>query len=165
MQQHKNKNSESNFRFRFDEVTDSAGICKSGEKCIGGFSRLYKQIDTALKHKPNAIVLNAGDDFSGTLWYTIGRWNITQEFMNQIKFEASVCLIAIIYYSYTFIIHSSYYSICNWLTCKLESRNCSGKFYSFNRVPLQKKVLFLANVNYIEIVEESMHAKIAKRQY
>lgn len=32
----------------------------------------------------NPIYLNAGDNFQGTLWYNIGRWNVTAEFLNML---------------------------------------------------------------------------------
>lgn len=76
--------------FRFDETTDSAGVCRNRGKCIGGFSRLYAKISSTLIDKPNTIVLNAGDDFTGTRWYLVGKWNVTQQFMNKIKFDAVV---------------------------------------------------------------------------
>lgn len=78
------------FIYRFDQITGSAGICKTENKCIGGFARLYKAIDTIIKENSDSVLLNAGDDFAGTRWYTVGKWNITQEFMNKIKFDASV---------------------------------------------------------------------------
>lgn len=43
-----------------------------------------------VESQPDSIILNAGDDFAGTLWYTVGKWNITQQFMNKINFHASV---------------------------------------------------------------------------
>lgn len=36
----------------------------------------------------NPIYLNAGDNFQGTLWYNIGRWNVTQEFLNMLPADA-----------------------------------------------------------------------------
>lgn len=75
---------------RFDETSDSAGNCKKGIQCIGGFSRMYRQIKTMLESDPNAVLLDAGDAFAGTLWYIVGKWNITQEFMNKLPFEAAV---------------------------------------------------------------------------
>lgn len=33
----------------------------------------------------NPIYLNAGDNFQGTLWYNIGRWNVTAQFLNMLK--------------------------------------------------------------------------------
>ncbi|VEN61874.1 unnamed protein product [Callosobruchus maculatus] len=56
----------------------------------GGFSRLYAQIMKMLEEKPNSVLLNAGDDFQGTMYYSIGKWNITQQFMNKLPFDAQV---------------------------------------------------------------------------
>ncbi|XP_018574618.1 apyrase [Anoplophora glabripennis] len=78
------------FHARFEESSTSGGICKDGEKCIGGFSRLYKQIKNMLEVRPDSVLLNVGDNFQGTLWYTIGKWNITQEFLNKLPFDATV---------------------------------------------------------------------------
>lgn len=36
------------------------------------------------------IFINAGDSFQGTLWYNIGRWNVTQEFLNLVPADAMV---------------------------------------------------------------------------
>ncbi|KAJ8967993.1 hypothetical protein NQ314_002527 [Rhamnusium bicolor] len=66
------------------------GFVKEGDKCIGGFSRLYKQIKNLLNQRPDSILLNAGDSFQGTLWYTVGKWNVTQEFLNKLPFDATV---------------------------------------------------------------------------
>lgn len=38
----------------------------------------------------NPIYLNAGDNFQGTLWYSLGRWNVTCEFLNMLKADAVV---------------------------------------------------------------------------
>ncbi|RVE47543.1 hypothetical protein evm_007802 [Chilo suppressalis] len=34
--------------------------------------------------KPDALVLNAGDAFQGTYWYTLLKWNIIQKFINML---------------------------------------------------------------------------------
>ncbi|XP_023313034.1 apyrase-like [Anoplophora glabripennis] len=78
------------FHARFDETSDSGGVCKEKGKCIGGFSRLYRQIKDLLIERPDSILLNAGDNFQGTLWYTLGKWNVTQEFLNKLPFDATV---------------------------------------------------------------------------
>ena len=36
----------------------------------------------------NPIYLNAGDNFQGTLWYNIGRWNVTSYFLNMLRADA-----------------------------------------------------------------------------
>ncbi|CAH1954434.1 unnamed protein product, partial [Acanthoscelides obtectus] len=75
---------------RYLETNNGAGTCKSQSSCIGGFSRLYSQIRKMKNENPASILLNAGDSFQGTMWYTIGKWNLTQEFMNKLPFDASV---------------------------------------------------------------------------
>ncbi|RWS11647.1 hypothetical protein B4U79_11299, partial [Dinothrombium tinctorium] len=37
---------------------------------------------------PNVLVLNAGDSFAGTLWYTLYKWKIVAEFVNLIRYDA-----------------------------------------------------------------------------
>ncbi|XP_013167426.1 PREDICTED: apyrase-like isoform X2 [Papilio xuthus] len=71
------------FHDRFEETTVSYPVCESNdENCLGGFARLYYEINTLLKEKENPILLNAGDTFQGTYWYTLMKWNITQKFIN-----------------------------------------------------------------------------------
>lgn len=36
----------------------------------------------------NPIYLNAGDNFQGTLWYNIGRYNVTNQFLNMLSADA-----------------------------------------------------------------------------
>ncbi|KAG5884885.1 hypothetical protein JTB14_025049 [Gonioctena quinquepunctata] len=78
------------FHARFEETNSDASACKDASQCIGGFSRLYKQIMTMLEEKPESILLNAGDNFQGTIWYSMGKWNVTQEFMNKLPIDAEV---------------------------------------------------------------------------
>ncbi|KAB0793969.1 hypothetical protein PPYR_13589 [Photinus pyralis] len=74
------------FHARFEETSRKSGTCKSD--CIGGFSRIYSAVNQQLKKYPDSIVLNAGDNFQGTLWYNLYKWNVTQHFMNMIPFDA-----------------------------------------------------------------------------
>ncbi|KAJ3627081.1 hypothetical protein MTP99_014488 [Tenebrio molitor] len=77
------------FHARFEETNDEGGTCKT-EECIGGFSRLYDVINNALTQNPDSILLNGGDNFQGTLWYNIFKWNVTQTFLNELPFDAIV---------------------------------------------------------------------------
>jgi len=38
----------------------------------------------------NPIYMNAGDSFQGTLWYNIGRWNVTSQLLNILPADAMV---------------------------------------------------------------------------
>jgi 5'-nucleotidase len=77
------------FHARFEETNDEGGTCKS-EECIGGFSRVYEVISEALAQHPDSVLLNGGDNFQGTLWYNLFKWNVTQYFLNKLPFEAVV---------------------------------------------------------------------------
>ncbi|XP_037872184.1 apyrase isoform X1 [Bombyx mori] len=77
------------FHARFEETSVNTPICKSNDSaCLGGFPRLYHHIQTLLVEKPHSILLNAGDSFQGTFWYTLLKWNVTQEFMNMLPHDA-----------------------------------------------------------------------------
>ncbi|XP_063709952.1 apyrase-like [Culicoides brevitarsis] len=50
------------------------------EKCIAGYARVVHAI-RALKqkyHDDNPMLINAGDNFQGSIWYGFLRWNVTQ---------------------------------------------------------------------------------------
>lgn len=60
------------------------------ETCIGGYARVVTKTKELLAEKAslNPIFLNAGDNFQGTLWYNIGRWNVTSQFLNMLDADA-----------------------------------------------------------------------------
>lgn len=39
-----------------------------------------------------SLYLNAGDNFQGTLWYNLLRWNVTSTFLNMLKADAIVSM-------------------------------------------------------------------------
>jgi 5'-nucleotidase/UDP-sugar diphosphatase len=65
---------------------------ESKNECFGGIARVKAKIDerrTALsKDGGNVIVLDAGDEFQGSLFYTTYKGDDTAEFMNQMGFDA-----------------------------------------------------------------------------
>jgi len=76
------------FHARFDEQTKGDSPCKVGDECIGGFARVYTAVNDLISKRENPIFLNAGDNFQGTLYYNMFKWNITQEFMNMLPTTA-----------------------------------------------------------------------------
>lgn len=76
---------------RFEEIDTSASSCDPDtEVCVGGYARLVTKAKElqASKAELNPILLNAGDNFQGTLWYNIGRWNVTAQFLNMLPVDA-----------------------------------------------------------------------------
>lgn len=56
---------------------------------------MYATIMRALEKNPNLILLNAGDNFEGTLWYNVHKWNVTQYFLNKLPTDAYVRYLAL----------------------------------------------------------------------
>ncbi|XP_013144849.1 PREDICTED: apyrase-like isoform X1 [Papilio polytes] len=77
------------FHARYEETSVDTPTCHfNNGSCLGGFPRLYSEIMELRKEKPKSLLLNAGDSFQGTYWYTLLKWNITQEFMNLLPHDA-----------------------------------------------------------------------------
>ncbi|KAJ8712722.1 hypothetical protein PYW08_008026 [Mythimna loreyi] len=77
------------FHDRFEETSVVYPICLSNDtSCLGGFARLYQEIHTLLQERPGALLLNAGDTYQGTYWYTLLKWNMTQKFINMLPNDA-----------------------------------------------------------------------------
>ncbi|XP_016845606.1 apyrase isoform X2 [Nasonia vitripennis] len=79
----------SDFHARFLPVSPpSGGLCYENEKCVGGIARVASIVNHLKQIRPNAIFLNAGDCFQGTLYYDVHRGNITAYFMNKLPHDA-----------------------------------------------------------------------------
>lgn len=76
---------------RFPQTDDNSKTCMPNDVCIGGFARMTTVVNSLRALHTNPIYLNAGDTYQGTLFYTLGRWNVTQHFMNICKPDAMVC--------------------------------------------------------------------------
>jgi 5'-nucleotidase len=77
---------------RFDETNIFSNTCKEGDECIGGYARVVTKVKELLIEKAakNPIYLNAADNFQGTLWYNLYRWNVTSYFLNLLPADAMV---------------------------------------------------------------------------
>uniref|UniRef100_A0A182QEC4 Apyrase n=1 Tax=Anopheles farauti TaxID=69004 RepID=A0A182QEC4_9DIPT len=64
---------------RFDETNQKSAVCTNPKECIAGIARVYHTIKQLKKdyQSKNPLYLNAGDNFQGTLWYNLLRWNVT----------------------------------------------------------------------------------------
>lgn len=83
------------FHSRQESINKYDSTCSAEEEskneCFGGIARVKAKIDerrTALaKDGGNVIVLNAGDEFQGSLFYTTYKGDDTAEFMNGIGYD------------------------------------------------------------------------------
>ncbi len=62
--------------------------CDDAEKCRGGYARIASMIKKAKQERDNVIALHAGDDFQGTLFFTVNKWPMLAAVDNSIPFDA-----------------------------------------------------------------------------
>ncbi|KAF8253789.1 Metallo-dependent phosphatase, partial [Wilcoxina mikolae CBS 423.85] len=71
-----------------DEFRSSGSSCTNPAKgCVGGYSRVKTVIDQTRKTHKNSLFLNAGDEFQGTLFYTLFKGDKIAEMLNQLEFD------------------------------------------------------------------------------
>lgn len=76
---------------RFVETNENGGfLCFPGEKCFGGVSRRATVVARVRSEDANVVLLDAGDVFMGTPWYSLYRGNATSTFMNEVGYDAMV---------------------------------------------------------------------------
>lgn len=58
------------------------------QECGGGYARIKHEIDRLQEEHPNNLLLNAGDEFQGTMFYTYYKGEKSAEILNTVKFDA-----------------------------------------------------------------------------
>lgn len=80
------------FHARFEPISKYDSGCsaeKNAEgKCFGGSARLVTALEEARKRTNNAILVDGGDQFQGTLFYTYYKGKMAAEFMNKLGYDA-----------------------------------------------------------------------------
>ncbi|NTZ91435.1 5'-nucleotidase C-terminal domain-containing protein [Agrobacterium tumefaciens] len=84
------------FHSRIESINKSDSTCSAAEEgkneCFGGAARLLTAINQtrdALKAEgKNVLLLNAGDNFQGSLFYTTYKGTVEAEMLNAMKFDA-----------------------------------------------------------------------------
>jgi 5'-nucleotidase len=81
------------FHSRFDPITGTDSNCDAetdaAGECFGGIARLKTIIDdTRAKYESgNSLLLSAGDNFQGSLYYTTYKSKVVSDFFNQMGFD------------------------------------------------------------------------------
>ncbi|WP_194094295.1 bifunctional metallophosphatase/5'-nucleotidase [Marivivens aquimaris] len=80
------------FHARFEPISKYDSTCSpdanaEGE-CFGGTARLVTAIEAAREEFPNSILVDGGDQFQGTLFYTYYKGAMAAEFMNKLGYDA-----------------------------------------------------------------------------
>eukprot|EP00112_Aurelia_sp_Birch-Aquarium-sp1_P017214 Seg397.28 transcript_id=Seg397.28/GoldUCD/mRNA.D3Y31 product=5'-nucleotidase protein_id=Seg397.28/GoldUCD/D3Y31 len=79
---------------RIEEIDKFGSMCRNvdrtANKCFGGFARLASKVKEIRGKEKNVILLDGGDQQTGTLWYDVLKGNATVYFINKLKYDAMV---------------------------------------------------------------------------
>ena len=79
---------------RIEEIDQYGSKCKAADrtvkKCYGGIARVLSKIQQIKASTPNVVVLDGGDQQTGTLWYDVYQGNATAYFVDKLRFDALV---------------------------------------------------------------------------
>ncbi|KAH6567589.1 hypothetical protein BASA60_008984 [Batrachochytrium salamandrivorans] len=67
---------------------DCSAESKAENKCYGGIARIKTLVDSYRSKSSNVVLLDAGDQFQGTLFFSMFGSNSSTEFMNKLKYDA-----------------------------------------------------------------------------
>ncbi|MGI9402635.1 MAG: bifunctional metallophosphatase/5'-nucleotidase [Rhizobiaceae bacterium] len=80
------------FHARFEPINKYDSGCKKEDnvegKCFGGTARLVTAIGDARARSNNSILVDGGDQFQGTLFYTYYKGKLAAEMMNKLGYDA-----------------------------------------------------------------------------
>lgn len=80
------------FHARFEPISAFDSGCSEADngegKCFGGTARLITAVNDARARSDNTILVDGGDQFQGTLFYTYYKGAMAAEFMNQLGYDA-----------------------------------------------------------------------------
>lgn len=76
----------------FEEINEQTGRCHSDDaaagRCFGGMARMFTAIKELNEERENVLLLNAGDFYQGTIWYTMFKYEPVVEFGNMLNYTA-----------------------------------------------------------------------------
>ncbi len=80
------------FHARFEPINKYDSACDSEDnaegKCFGGSARLVTAVQDARERAGNSILVDGGDQFQGSLFYTYYKGQMAAEFMNRLGYDA-----------------------------------------------------------------------------
>jgi len=80
------------FHARFEPISASDSTCNAEDnaagECFGGSARLVTAVEQARARAENSILVDGGDQFQGTLFYTYYKGKAAAEMMNRMGYDA-----------------------------------------------------------------------------
>uniref|UniRef100_A0A3Q0QTQ6 5'-nucleotidase n=1 Tax=Amphilophus citrinellus TaxID=61819 RepID=A0A3Q0QTQ6_AMPCI len=75
---------------RVEETSVHSGKCGRNEKCFAGVARRAAEIQRIRSTERNVLLLDAGDQFQGTVWFNYYKGAEAAHFMNKLRYDAMV---------------------------------------------------------------------------
>ncbi|KAK7107283.1 snake venom 5'-nucleotidase-like [Littorina saxatilis] len=76
---------------RYDQTNKYSGQCSDSDaqagKCFGGFPRMKTKVKEIRAQNNNTVLVDAGDQYQGTIWFYRYGGNVSVSFMNMIKYD------------------------------------------------------------------------------
>ena len=80
------------FHARFEPISKYDSGCSAEDNdagdCFGGSARLVTAVEEARARAENSILVDGGDQFQGTLFYTYYKGKLAAEMMNKMGYDA-----------------------------------------------------------------------------
>ncbi|KAM9233719.1 5'-nucleotidase isoform 2-T2 [Dugong dugon] len=73
---------------RLEQTSQDSGKCVSASLCVGGVARLFTKVQQIRNAEPNVLLLDAGDQYQGTIWFTVYKGAEVVHFMNALSYDA-----------------------------------------------------------------------------
>ncbi|XP_070568641.1 snake venom 5'-nucleotidase-like [Ptychodera flava] len=77
---------------RFSQANKYGGVCSDEDaveqKCYGGVARIVDKVNELRDQHENVLLLDAGDQFQGTLWFYLYQGRAAAHFMEMIGYDA-----------------------------------------------------------------------------
>lgn len=75
---------------RVEETSVNSGKCGGSGSCFGGVARRATAIQRVRSSEPHVLLLDAGDQFQGTVWFNVFKGAEAARFMNRLRYDVMV---------------------------------------------------------------------------
>lgn len=75
---------------RIEETSVDSGKCPQGGPCFAGVARRLTKVSEIRAKEKNVLLLDAGDQFQGTIWFNYYKGAEAAYFMNKLGYDAMV---------------------------------------------------------------------------
>ncbi|KAL4676211.1 hypothetical protein H8959_010356 [Pygathrix nigripes] len=73
---------------RLEQTSEDSSKCVNASRCMGGVARLFTKVQQIRRAEPNVLLLDAGDQYQGTIWFTVYKGTEVAHFMNALRYDA-----------------------------------------------------------------------------